>query len=162
MFGFIITKKSISSAFVLIVLLVFLLVLVAFKTSSDKPQERLQPATERVERIAFIENMGYKVNQKQEEMVKEIEIPNIFNGVYAEYQKIQQQAGYNLEKYAGSKAIIYTYNLIYPERTDVYAHLIVVDGFVIGGDISALSVEDGFINPLARAFNLESALNDHF
>ena len=92
--------------------------------------------------------MGYKVNREIPEEQKQIEIPYVFSDIYKQYNEIQQKAGYGLEKYAGSKAELYTYSLIYENRTDVYAHLLVVDGKIIGGDISALSVTNGFINPL--------------
>ena len=149
MFGFIITKKRISNILLVSVLVVILLSLVIFKASDKADVAALQPATDTLERIAFIENMGYKVNREIPEQAKQIEIPYVFGDIYKQYQAIQQKAGYDLEKYAGSKATLYTYSLIYENRTDVYAHLLVVDKKIIGGDISALSVENGFINPLA-------------
>lgn len=148
MFGFIITKKKISNILLVLVLVITLLCLVVFKASDRATPVALQPGTDPLERIAFIENMGYKVNKDISEEAKEIEIPYVFNDIYKQYQAIQQKAAYDLEKYAGSKATLYTYSLIYESRTDVYAHLIVVDGKIVGGDISALSVENGFINPL--------------
>ena len=148
MVGFIITKKRISNILLCLVLLVTLLCLVVFKASNGAEREVLQPATDSLERIAFIENMGYTVNKDIAEISKQIEIPYVFNDVYSEYQNLQKQAGYDLEKYAGSKATLYTYSLIFEGRSDVYAHLLVADERVIGGDISALSVEDGFIKPL--------------
>ena len=149
MFGFIITKKRISNILLVSVLVITLLCLVVFKASDKLNTVALQPATDTLERIAFIENLGYKVNREISEESKQIEIPYVFNDIYKQYQAIQKKAGYDIEKYAGSKATLYTYSLIYKNRTDVYAHLLTVDGKIIGGDISALSVENGFINPLA-------------
>lgn len=148
MFGFIITKKQISKILLVFVLGITLLCLVVFKYSDQASPVSLQPGTDTLERIAFIENMGYKVNREAPEEVKEIEIPHVFSDIYKQYQEIQKKAEYDLEKYAGRKATLYTYSLIYENRTDVCAHLIVVDGKIVGGDISALSVENGFINPL--------------
>lgn len=148
MFGFIITKKQISKILLVFVLGITLLCLVVFKYSDKASPVSLQPGTDTLERIAFIENMGYKVNREAPEEVKEIEIPHVFSDIYKQYQEIQKKAEYDLEKYAGRKATLYTYSLIYENRTDVCAHLIVVDGKIVGGDISALSVENGFINPL--------------
>lgn len=147
MFGFIITKKRISNIMLVMVLSLTLLSLVLFK-SANRVEEVLQPATAEMERIAFIENLGYKVNRNQSEQKKQIEIPYLLSDVYKEYLNIQKSAGYSPEKYAGKKVDLYTYELIFENRTDVYAHLLVADGKIIGGDISALSVEDGFINPL--------------
>ena len=148
MFGFIITKKKISNILLVLVLVITLFCLVVFKSSDKATPVTLQPGTDTLERVAFIENMGYKVNKDIPEEVKEIEIPHVFNDIYKQYQEIQKKAAYDLEKYAGSKATLYTYSLIYEDRTDVCAHLIVVEGKIVGGDISALSVENGFINPL--------------
>ena len=148
MVGFIITKKRISNILLVTLLVITLLCLVVFKSSNGEKDVLLQPATETVERIAFIENMGYKVNKDIPEDSKQIEIPYVFNDIYKQYQEVQLKAAYDLEKYAGSKATLYTYSLIYEDRTDVYAHLIVVDDKIVGGDISALSLKDGFLNPL--------------
>ena len=148
MFGFIITKKKLSNILLVFLLGVTLLCLVVFKASNSANAVALQPATDSLERIAFIENMGYKVNRDVAEDSKQIQIPYVFNDIYKQYQVIQQKAGYDLEKYSGSNATLYTYNLIYENRTDVYAHLLVANEKIIGGDISALSVDNGFINPL--------------
>jgi len=151
MFGFIITKKRISNILLVLLLIIALLCMVLFKASNRVEATTLQPATDSIERIAFIENMGYRVNKEVGEEAKQIEIPYVFGDIYGEYQKLQKQAGFDLEKYAGSKATLYTYSLIFENRTDVYAHLLVANDVVIGGDISALSVENGFIKPLSPA-----------
>lgn len=151
MFGFITTKKRISNILLVLLLIIALLCLVLFKASNRVEATALQPATDSIERIAFIENMGYRVNKEVGEEAKQIEIPYVFGDIYGEYQKLQKQAGFDLEKYAGSKATLYTYSLIFENRTDVYAHLLVANDVVIGGDISALSVENGFIKPLSPA-----------
>ena len=149
MFGFIITKKRISNILLITVLVITLLCLVIFKASDKADAAALESATDTLERIAFIENMGYKVNREIPEQSKQMEIPYVFSDIYKQYQAIQQKAGYDLEQYAGSKATLYTYSLIYENRTDVCAHLLVADEKIIGGDISALSVDNGFINPLS-------------
>lgn len=149
MIGFVTTKNKISTIFLVILLVIVLLVLVISKgASASAENENLHSGEYREERIAFIENMGYKVNGNAPEDIKEIEIPNVFSDVYEQYQKIQLEAGFDLKKYSGRKATLYTYNLNYSNRTDVYAHILVSDSVIIGGDISALSVSDGFMKPL--------------
>ena len=150
MIGFIVTKKRISNILLAVALVVTLLCLVVFKSSNNGVDAmNLESATDKIERIAFIENLGYKVDRAVEEEKKQIVIPFILNDVIKEYLKIQKSAGYSPEKFAGEKADLYTYKLDFEGRNDVYAHLIVVDGKIIGGDVSAISVDDGFINPLA-------------
>lgn len=149
MFGFIVTKKRIYNILIVTFLSLAVLFLVLLKSADNKVDAKnLEPATDKIERIAFIENLGYKVDRSVEEEKKQIVIPYVLNDVLKEYLKIQKQGGFSPEKFAGEKVDFYTYKLIFENRTDVYAHLIVADGKIIGGDISALSLDDGFMNPL--------------
>ena len=154
MIGFVTTKSKISTFLLTVLLIIILVCVLVFKVSggSVSGSEIEYPAGQKIERIAFIENLGYTVNRTQEEASKQVEIPYIFSDTYEGYQQIQLEAGYDLKKYAGSKATLYTYNLIYENRTDVYANLLVADSVIIGGDISALSVSDGFIKPLTYTY----------
>lgn len=150
MFGFIVTKKRISNILIVVVLSFVLLGLVLIKSADNSVDAiNLTTATDKLERIAFIENLGYKVDKSVDEDKKQIVIPYILNDVLKKYLEIQKTAGYSPEKFAGKKADVYTYKLTDENRTDLYAHLILVDGKIIGGDISAISAEDGFINPLS-------------
>lgn len=154
MIGFVTTKSKISTFLLTVLLMVILICTVVFKVSGSVASggESGYPAGEKIERIAFIENLGYIVNKAVEEQSKQVEIPYIFSDTYEGYQQIQLKAGYDLKKYMGSKVTLYTYNLMYENRNDVYANLLVLDNAVIGGDISALSVTDGFINPLVDTY----------
>ncbi len=151
MIGFVTTKKSISTVLLVVFLSFILLALVVFKANQTASAEVLERnALDTKSRIIFLKNLGYETEGSEEK--KQIEIPYIFSNVYKTYQDIQKLAGYNLEKFAGKPATLYTYHLKYPTRNDVYAHLIVYKDSVIGGDISALSVEDGFMRPLLAEF----------
>jgi len=151
MIGFVATKKSISTVLLVVFLSLILLALIIFKADQTASAEVLERnALDTKSRITFLKNLGYEIEGSEEE--KQIEIPYIFSNVYKTYQDIQKPAGYDLEKFAGKPATLYTYHLKYPTRNDVYAHLIVYKDSVIGGDISALSVEDGFMRPLLAEF----------
>ncbi len=153
MIGFVTTKSKISTFFLALLLVIILVCTLVFKVSGSGDNGKIYyPASQKVERIAFVENLGYLVNKNQTEVVKQVEIPYLFSDTYEQYQKVQLKAGYDLKKYAGSKATLYTYNLIYENRTDVYANLLVADDVIIGGDISALAVDDGFIKPLIATY----------
>lgn len=153
MIGFVTTKSKISTFFLAFLLVIILVCTLVFKVSGSGDNGKIYyPASQKVERIAFVENLGYLVNKNQTEVVKQVEIPYLFSDTYEQYQKVQLKAGYDLKKYAGSKATLYTYNLIYENRTDVYANLLVADNVIIGGDISALAVDDGFIKPLIATY----------
>lgn len=75
---------------------------------------------------------------------KEITIPQNFSDVYKEYNSLQKKAGFDLSKYKGKNATVYTYDVSGSERQ---IHLIVCDGNVIGGDIADIKI-DGEMRPL--------------
>ena len=92
MVGFIITKKRISNILLVTLLVITLLCLVVFKSSNGEKEVLLQPATETVERIAFIENMGYKVN-------KDIPTLVFLPGLTADHRLFEKQVEYFEGKY---------------------------------------------------------------
>ncbi len=64
---------------------------------------------------------------------KAITVPTVFSGAYESYNGIQKAAGYDLSTYKGRKATLYTYAL---SNGDYTVNLIVLNGRIIGGDIS--------------------------
>lgn len=56
----------------------------------------------------------------------------------------------DLTPYRGRGAVLYTYKIKDAQRNDVYAHLIVLNNEIIGGDITAISVTDGYELPLIK------------
>jgi hypothetical protein len=100
------------------------------------------------ERIAYLESLGYETDEN--ESVKEITIPSEFNDVYTEYNSIQKQQGFDLEKYKGTSVTLYTYNITnYKDNENVIADLIVSDGVLIGADLCDTSASDGFLVALS-------------
>ena len=59
---------------------------------------------------------------------------------------MQIEAGFNLEKYKGKKATVYSYR---EKDTDRIINLIVCNGEIIGGDISETSL-NGNMKPLKK------------
>ena len=130
-------------------LVVVLLTSVLWKSSEAAAKTALLPPANTIqERVDFLHRLGYTVSLDVPEQAKQIEIPYIFSDVYQSYQEIQERAGYDLAAYAGKAATLYTFKLNDTVRNDVYAHLIVYDGRIIGGDVSALAVSDGYLRPL--------------
>lgn len=76
---------------------------------------------------------------------KKTVIPKSFGSVYENYNLLQKKAGLDLEPYRGREAFVYTYRLADAPGTAV--NLIVVDGCIVGGDISSTAL-DGFMLPL--------------
>lgn len=101
------------------------------------------------ERIAYINSLGWETNG--EEASKDIAIPNEFNEVYTEYNKIQQKQGFDLSKHKGETATIYTYKITnYEENDNVIADLIVQNGVLIGSDLCDTNAENGFLIELGE------------
>lgn len=149
MFTCVTTKKRISTVFLMIILVLILLCLVLWRADKARSVETAGPSvTEYFDRVNFLDELGFTVDSTVAEEKKEVEIPYIFSDVYEEYNALQQQAGYDLSDYRGKKVMLYTLKLRDPDREDLYAHLMIYDSRIIGGDIAALSVEDGFMNPL--------------
>ncbi len=68
---------------------------------------------------------------------KNITIPSHFNDTYLQYNDLQKQIGLDLEKYKSKNCTLYSYEIISPERKNgCVLNLIIMDGRVIGGDIS--------------------------
>ena len=93
-------------------------------------------------RISFISNLGLNAEDTYDE--KEITIPMEFSDVYKRYNSVQIEAGFNLEKYKGKKATVYSYR---EKDTDRIINLIVCNGEIIGGDISGITL-DGIMLPI--------------
>lgn len=96
------------------------------------------------ERADYIASLGWQTDGN--EASKEITIPNQFNQVYTDYNKIQTKQGFDLEKHKGKAATIYTYNITnYDGNENVIADLIVQDGILIGADLCDTNAQTGFL-----------------
>ncbi len=76
---------------------------------------------------------------------KDIIIPSEFDSVYSKYNVLQKQAGFDLTRYKGEEATVYTYP--FSADSEWQIHLIVCKGEVIGGDVSSVRL-DGEMKPL--------------
>ncbi len=95
-------------------------------------------------RKAYLEGLGIEIEESGISS-KNIIIPTDFGDVYGKYNRIQKQAGFDLENYKGRDATVYTY--ILSGDDDKQVHLIVADGLVIGGDVASVKL-NGEIKPL--------------
>ena len=103
------------------------------------------------ERAAYLTSLGWEFSGSDE---KDITIPSVFNQVYNNYNAVQRQQGFDLEKYKGKSATIYTYNISnYKNNKNVIANLLVCDGILIGADLCDPSAKDGFLVGLTKNSN---------
>ena len=99
--------------------------------------------------IEFLRSYGWEVKKQPIEQV-EVTIPSKFDDVYKNYNKIQLEAGLNLENYRGKKGIRYTYEVTnYPVKTKdtIRANIIVIDNTPVAGDIMTTNI-NGFMHSL--------------
>ena len=96
-------------------------------------------------RKSFLQNLGWNVDIGSENE-KRVKIPDSFEGVMEDYNKMQQEQGLDLSLYSGKECTQYTYSLLnYPEQKEnVYLSIYVLDNKLIAGDIHTNSV-NGFM-----------------
>ncbi len=100
-------------------------------------------------RIKFLSRLGLEVDDTTGQ-VAEVVIPEEFNDVYENYNKIQKQAGYDLSEYSGKTVVKYTYEVKNYDGDDtVLVNILTYGNKVIGGDVCSTAV-DGFMKPLSR------------
>ncbi len=96
------------------------------------------------ERAKYLSDLGYEFEKTPES--KEIKIPEEFNKVYGEYNSVLKEQGFDLERYKGKTAVLYTYKITnYKGNGNVIADLMVYQGKLIAADLCDPSAEDGFL-----------------
>lgn len=133
---------------VLTALLVGILLFISIKDSPVLNSDLSAKASNAEERIAFLSQYGWKIDEEPVE-VSEVIIPSEFNETYSAYNEIQKKQSMDLEAYKGQRVKKWVYEVKnypgYPAESDcIRATILVLDGMVIGGDISSIEVE-GFM-----------------
>ncbi|MBQ6815658.1 MAG: DUF4830 domain-containing protein [Clostridia bacterium] len=144
-FCFYITNKKLLCVFLIVVLLFVILV----EFLSCESGAGVIPGADNNSRINFIKSLGVTVSEEVFEQ-KEITIPQQFNKVYENYNNTQIKAGFNLKNHLGKNAVLYRYVVNSPkELNNAFVNIIVLDGEIIGGDISSVEL-DGYMLPLVE------------
>ena len=109
-------------------------------------KSKLIDGSSHIARERYIDNLGYKIDPK-DITYKNITIPQEFDSVYENYNQLQKQSGFDLKKFKGENAVIYTYQL--ESNPQMQIHLIVHNNKIIGGDIASVKL-NGEMQPLAK------------
>ena len=132
-----------------IVCLTAVLGLTAYRASSGKKWE-LKNEQQRQE---FLEDMGWEVDTGFDSC-RQVDIPKEFNEVYEGYNELQKQQGFDLSRYKGRSCEVYTYKVRnykdHEGMDDVNCNLMIIDGELIGGDVSSTEL-DGFMQGLKNS-----------
>ena len=99
------------------------------------------------ERIAYLLSLGWEV-EPTSILEQEIMLPKEFPDVLTQYNELQRQQGFDLEKYAGKKLTLYTYRITnHPDAEEADASLYVFRSELVGGDVHSTSFT-GFMTAL--------------
>lgn len=101
------------------------------------------------DRVAYLSAYGWEV--KEEPLAtQELIIPDELDDSYLDYLALQQEQGFDLERYAGKRVKRYTYEITnYPSgEMGVQANLLLYRTTVVGGEVLSPQL-DGFLHGLA-------------
>lgn len=148
---FVKTIKLKKAAAVLMYLLIALLIVFAAVFIINRTMAPKGIAlTTQSEQLEFLKELGWETSPEPIDC-RSVIIPETWNDVYTEYNKLQLQQGFDLEKYKGAAAEIYTYEVYNynGRRPNVIANLTICDGKLIAGDVCCTEL-DGFMQGLAK------------
>ena len=143
-------KRRSGKTVIIGVILISAAVIWGFIRFGSQGSSGIPGATDR-ERTEYIKSFGYEVGTVPDK-IEEIRIPANFDEAYEQYNAIQREQGFDLRKYRAYYAKKYTYSIKnYDSNSPVpiCANLLVIDGKIIGADISS-SEADGLLTVLAK------------
>lgn len=150
-FSFKTSKRKILTYIVIIFAIVSLFLIIFFSNSNGTqatcPSGKYNlNAKDNDSRIEFLSQFGWEVNNEPSEITT-VTIPSEFNATYEKYNDIQREQGLDLSKYREKLCTRYTYQILnYDDSSQgIRANLLVLDGKVIGGDISSIKL-NGFVH----------------
>ena len=123
-------------AYFITIIFILCIATVCIVFASDKDEKNIE----------FLSEYGWEVTGECVEREK-VEIPEIFDGVYSNYNSLQKIAGLDISDYKGKSAIRYTYIVTnFPDETkeEIRANVLTVNGKPVAGDIMTVSL-DGFM-----------------
>ena len=108
------------------------------------------------ERRNFLKDLGWEIEDTSSEPT-EVIIPTDFDDIYEAYNVMQKENGFNLSKYKGKLASLYTYIIKnHPSNeAETYANLLIYKNKIIGGDICSKSA-DGFMHGICERTKAET------
>lgn len=158
-----VTKKKVYALLALfLAVIVFLSVIILLKpadasAATNITNQSVKAETD-TERVAFLQSFGWQCDPKPVAMA-EVIIPAEFDEIYQEYNVMQKAQGMDLSKYKGKRVKKWTYMVTnYPEYDQaVYANILVFEDKIVGGDITATNVENGFTHGFKKNANTETS-----
>lgn len=136
-----VSKTKIAAVATVLIALVVLIAIVYAAKSAPPAEEELSADTNDG-RVTFLAKYGWDVNAEPIQTTSVL-IPEKDSETFSRYNALQKSQGFDLTQYAGKKATRYVYEILnYPDATQpVYATLFVLDGKIVGGDVTNTAPE---------------------
>lgn len=151
-----VTKKRIIAIVLVVAIAIAAIILAIPSRQSIATSAELKNIKTESDRLDYISGLGYDVGSGATGE-KEVTIPKKFDAVYERYNQIQQEGGFNLEKYAGKQINLYSYKVInYQNEPNALLDLLVYKNKIIGGAVYS-AAPDGFMHELKRIAPKEGA-----
>ena len=151
MFVYSVKPRQIKFAFLIVFIVMTVLSLFILSQDSQqtgKGNEMNVNASGHSERMAFISQFGWQVDEEPVE-VMEIIIPEEFDDTYIAYNEIQKQQGFDLSLYMGNRLKRWSYVVRnyegYENKDCIRVNLLIHDNVVVGGDVCSVEL-DGFMH----------------
>ena len=131
------TKVSRTKLAALIAGIIAIVVLIAVVVAAKQGLPEDAAGSTNEERLVFLSRFGWEVNAEPVQ-TQIVTIPTEDSEIFSRYNALQKSQGYDLTQFAGRRATRYVYEILnYPDSSaPVYATVFVLDGKIIGGDIT--------------------------
>lgn len=141
--------KSILKTLVTLLIIAAMVFAVIYAVNRVLKPSAITLATES-DRLEFLKSLGWETSEEAINC-REVTVPEEWNDVYAKYNELQLAQGFDLSKYKGKTAMIYSYTVLnYDGQPDnMVANLLICGDKLIGGDVSCTEL-GGFMQGLAK------------
>lgn len=119
----------------------------AVQVSAERKTADFKNIKTNEDRISLLNSYGWEVGD-EELSSQRVVIPETFDETYASYNELQKKSGFDLKKYRGKEAILYTYEVTNADEK-AFANLLVYKNRVIAADVTSANPE-GFSQGLNK------------
>lgn len=150
-----VSKTKLAAAVTLLIAVVVLVAVLSAAMGGTKPDADAKNGETNEARVAWLTQNGWQLNAEPVQ-TQSVVIPAEDSEIFSRYNELQKSQGFDLTQYAGRQATRYVYEVLnLPEaKGPVYATVFVLDGRIVGGDVTDSSPE-GKMRALVRTKNEE-------
>lgn len=136
-----VSKTKLAAAVTLLIAAVVLIAVLAGRGSGAPEEANPMAGDTNDARVAFLTQYGWQLNAEPVQ-TQSVKIPAEDSEAFSRYNALQKSQGFDLTRYAGKQATRYVYEILnYDSDSPVYATVFVLDGKIIGGDVTDTAPE---------------------